>query len=96
MAWFPYEQGMPNRLLSLTGQYTGQIQEDSMAKIIGTYEARTHWSEVIQEVKKGNTMSSPIMVSPSRNWSPLAPKQSRNGPNVLLGSCLALWPGGLP
>jgi prevent-host-death family protein len=24
-----------------------------MAKIIGTYEARTHWSEVIQDVKKG-------------------------------------------
>lgn len=24
-----------------------------MAKTIGTYEARTHWSEVIQEVKKG-------------------------------------------
>ena len=24
-----------------------------MAKVIGTYEARTHWSEVIQDVKKG-------------------------------------------
>lgn len=24
-----------------------------MAKVIGTYEARTHWSEVIQNVKKG-------------------------------------------
>jgi prevent-host-death family protein len=24
-----------------------------MAKTIGTYEARTHWSEVIQEVRKG-------------------------------------------
>ena len=48
----PYEQGMPNRLLP-TGQYTGQMQEDGMAEIIGRYEARTHWSEVIQEVKKG-------------------------------------------
>jgi prevent-host-death family protein len=36
-----------------TGQYTSQITEVIMAKIIGTYEARTHWSEVIQEVKKG-------------------------------------------
>ena len=24
-----------------------------MAKVIGTYEARTHWSNVIQDVKKG-------------------------------------------
>ena len=24
-----------------------------MAKVIGTYEARTHWSEVIQDVKRG-------------------------------------------
>jgi len=36
-----------------TGQYTSQIKEFIMAKIIGTYEARTHWSEVIKEEKKG-------------------------------------------
>jgi antitoxin (DNA-binding transcriptional repressor) of toxin-antitoxin stability system len=49
-------------------------RENAMAKTIGTYDARTHWSEVLQEVKNGQRF---ILTDEGEAFAELVPLHPR-------------------